>query len=291
MNNLFNFEYQVKQLKNQDQTDSRFSVVYGDGGNVMHCKKDSYSIIKTADVSTLAQAFINQAYEVKTFSHRNGEVIGLNIPLSKNKLTAIGHKKYNAIITIPNNGGGKGYLSIHEVRLICTNGMTRTKILNKEAYIKIPHTIDYNYSLKLLAESVTAFDLIIKHIEAFDKALDQQKLSSEEARRQLSQWFFENEMPAGHKKDMTLDDFRKAVYMNPDSVKCIDRFEELMGSFRREREYNEILNLELSHYTVYASVTNYLSRRIEASKSTAPKEIQNARQSAKLECFNKLATV
>ena len=38
MSNLFNFEYSEIKVKNLNGTDSRFSIVYGQEGNVIHTK-------------------------------------------------------------------------------------------------------------------------------------------------------------------------------------------------------------------------------------------------------------
>ena len=144
--NLFNFDYVTETIKNKDNSDSRFGVVYGQKGMVMHTKKDSYTIVDTIDLSILAQAFIDKGLSVSSFTHKFGEVIGLNMSLSKNKMTKVGDKSYNAIITVPNNGGGRGYLSIIELRLICENGATKKNKLGAFDSLKIPHNITYKLS-------------------------------------------------------------------------------------------------------------------------------------------------
>ena len=289
MDNLFNFEYLQKQLKNLDGTKSRFSTVFGENGNIINCPKDSYKIIPTQDVSILGKAFMDKGMQVSPFTHKSGEVIGLNIPLLTNKMTAIGDKNYNAIITIPNNGGGKGYLAIKELRLICTNGQVRSKIMHKDSYIKVPHSLDYKYALNMIEESLNQFDAIMHHMEEFDEALNGKTIDKYQALRILNEWYYMNEMPDSHKKDMSITKFRELLFTTPAEIKSINRYNQLIESFKKETEYNKELGLEMSYYTCFASVTNYLSRRQEASGSAAPKEIQEQRTSKKLEYFESLA--
>lgn len=283
-NNLFSFDYETQSLLNKDGSQSRFSAVFGEGGNIMHTKKDSYEIVLTQDLSSIGNAFVDREMVVKPFSHRNGEVIGLNISLGAHP-TAVGDKSYQALITVPNNGGGRGYLSIKEIRLICTNGMVRTDNTYKEKSIKIPHTLDYNIALDLMRQSLEHFSVIIKDVELRDTELSKIAMSFEECMFELNKWYFENEMPTSHKKDMTLADFRKALALDPESIKSIERYNQLKQAFAREQEYNEKLGLSLSRYTVFASCTNYLSRRIESSNSTAPTEVQYQRQAVKMKSF------
>ena len=296
--NLFSFDYSTRKLKNRDEgkTKSRYSVVYGDGGNIMHCKKDSYHIIPTASVSKLGQTFVDKGDTVTPFSHRHGEVIGLNIEIMKNRKTKVGDKSYNAIITIPNNGGGRGYLSIKENRLICLNGWTRSKTIHAEKSIKIPHTFDYDEALELMEQAIVEFIELIEFMEAKDGKLNDIVLEKSDATRKLNEWFFVNEMPASHKKDekgreMDLDTFRKIISTEPESIKSYSRYQELKEAFDRELENNKTLNLDLSMYTVFATVTNYLSRRLEKSNSSAPEEVQSKRQSTKLEYFDQEANL
>jgi hypothetical protein len=283
MTNLFNFEYEQLNIPNKDGSKSRFGYVYGEGGNVIHTKKDSYNIIPTADLSTIGNAFVEKGYGVSTFSHRDGEVIGLNNNLGE-RPSVVGDKIYQALITVPNNGIGKGFLSIKEVRLVCTNGMVRA-LSNNKAQIKIPHSVDYPYAIKLMKDSLEQFELIIASIAGREEELDSQVIDNHTAMYELNKWFFNNEMPANHKKDLTLDTFRKLVVTDPDSIECIERHNELRAAFNRELGYNEELGLKLSMYTVFATVTNYLSRRIEKSASVAPVEIQYQRQAEKLAAF------
>lgn len=283
MNNLFTFDYITENLKNQDSTPSNFHVVYGDEGKVMHCKKDNYKLVSTIDLSAIGHTFLNQGLDVKSWTHRNGEVIGLNIDLGK-KPTKVGDKQYNAIITVPNNGGGKGYFTIQEERLICTNGMTQ-KLTNSKGSIKVPHKADYNTYLKLMGKAIQHFTEIIEFIELRDANLDDKVVTIIEAKKHLNEWFYKYEMPTSHKSDMTLDEFRKALYMDTESIKSYHRYQALMSAFNLELGYNDALDLKLSMYTVFATITNYLSRRIEASNSTAATETQFARASAKLAYF------
>lgn len=285
MNNLFSFEYQVNNIANQDGTESRFFSVLGEGGKVMHCKKDSYHLVQTSDLSAIGNAFIERGNDVSTFTHRDGEVIGLNISLGA-KMTKVGDMMYQALITVPNNGGGRGKLSIKQKRLICLNGSTR-ELYNKDQSIKIPHNAGYNDYLKLMEEAIIQFGNIIEYAEEHDTQMDGQKLTNLEITYHLNKWFFEEEMPPTHKVDnMTFDQFRKLLATDPESIKSYDRYQELKKALTKELEYNIELSLESSMYTVYAAVTNYISRRIEKSQSKASEEVQLTRESEKLKYFS-----
>lgn len=287
MNNLFNFEYTERELLNADGSKSNFRQVFGHNGVNMACPKGTYHIVKTGDVSQLGQAFINKGYDVSTFMHRNGEVIGLKISFG-NKPSKVGESMYNLIITVPNNGGGKGYLSIKQLRLVCGNGMMSNKTMHKNNYIKIPHTINYKESLKMMEHSIDGFLSLLESVQSHDLMLDGMELSHSDAMYQLNKWFFEEEFPKSQIGDLTLDGFREALALDPNSIKCIARYEELKDAFNRELEYNKQLGLNLSMYTVYASVTNYLSRRIEKSGSKADEITQFERSSKKLGFFEKV---
>lgn len=287
MNNLFNFEYTEKQLLNMDGTPSNFRQVFGNNGVNMVCPKGTYHVVKTGDVSVLGQAFIDKGHAVSTFEHRNGEVIGLKIEFGQ-RPNKVGQCKYDLIITIPNNGGGKGYLSIKQLRLVCTNGLMSNTTAHKDNYLKIPHTIDYNASLKMMELSIDGFISLVSQLEANDEMMDKQKLSYLDAMLHLNKWFFEEEFPVSQKGDLTFDGFRKALAVEPDSIKCIARYNELKEAFARELGYNTDLGLDLSMYTVFATVTNYLSRRIEKSGSKADETVQLERASEKLGYFEKV---
>lgn len=284
MKNLFNFEYTEQELNNVDGTKSNFRQVFGKDGVNMVCPKGTYHIVKTEDVSTLGHAFIKKGFKVETFDHRSGESIGLNVSFGSYP-SKVGQSQYNLIITVPNNGGGKGYLAIKQLRLICSNGMVSNKTLHKDNYIKIPHTVNYNESIKLMELSINGFASLMEQVESQDIFLEGKKLNTTDAMYQLNKWFFEQEFPSSQKDGMTLDNFRKALAVDPNSIKCIDRYNELMDAFQREIGYNKELSLELSMYTVYASVTNYLSRRVEKSNSKASNEVQVERASKKLTFF------
>ena len=287
MKNLFPFEYVEQELKNQDGTKSNFRQVFGLNGVNVVCPKGSYHVVKTADLSTLGQAFLDKGHDVSTFNHRNGESIGLNISFGE-KPTKVGDCKYNLLITVPNNGAGKGYFSINQMRLICSNGAISSKTMHKDNFVKIPHTVNYNDSIELMKKSIEHFELLLQVIEQRDEVFNGQKMSETDVIFHLNKWFFDYEMPSTHKGNATFDDFRKALAVDPDSIKCIERYNELKSAFRREKEYNETLNLDLSMYTVYASVTNYLSRRVEKSNSSASREVQIERTSQKLVYFDQL---
>lgn len=282
MENIFNFNYQTDIINNIDGTPSRFSVVYGDEGKVVHTKKDRYTIVQTSDVQELANRFIDKNMKVKGFSHRYGEVIGLNIELIQNRKTVIGDKSYNAIITIPNNGGGSGYLSISEMVLVCLNGMTRSTLKHKDVSIKIPHNLDYKNSLKLMEDAILSFKELIYDAENRDRILNNTQLADEdELTKHLNRWFYDHEIPESQKA-YSFDEFRKMLVDERDKIKMYGRYEQLIAAKNRELNYNIQLKRPLSMYTVYASITNYLSRRREASKGEAPTEIQMLRQEEKI---------
>jgi hypothetical protein len=283
MNNLFNFEYETTKLRNKDNSASRFAVVYGENGKIIHTKKDSFEVIKTSELSILGNTFMDKGYDVKPFVHKHGEIIGLNIYIGGN-VAKVGDKKYNAIITVPNSIGSKGYLSLQEVRLICSNGMVRST-KTKDNNIKIPHNITYPNAIRLVSQALDGFLYLIEKAEAQDLMMNSIELTKEEAMYKLNQWFFEKEMPISHKKDMTFNKFREMVVVEPEEIKSIDRYIELRNSFIAELGYNETLGLPLSVYTVYATITNYLSRRMEKSRTIAPSEIKMQRESQKLNTF------
>jgi hypothetical protein len=288
MSNLFNFEYTELELNNADGSKSNFRQVFGSNGINMACPKGSYHIVKTADVSQLGRAFIDKGYAVDTFEHRNGEVIGLKISFGT-KPSKVGESMYDLIITIPNNGGGRGYLSIKQMRLICTNGMMSDKTIHKDNFIKIPHTINYKESLVMMESSISGFISLMEYVQANDLKMDGMELSHTDAMFQLNKWYFEMELPKSQLGDLTLDEFRKALAVDPKSIKSIARYNELIEAFNKELAYNKELGLNLSMYTVYAAATNYLSRRIEKSGSKADEIVQYERASEKLKFFAAIA--
>ena len=287
--NLFNFEYENEVLTNKDGSPSRFSKVYGDKGLIIHTKKDSYKIVPTEAFSQIGVAFANKGMQVSTFQHRDGEVIGLNIVLG-GKMTKVGDKTFNAYITLPNNGGGKGKLSLKETRLICTNGAVHT-LNHRESEIKIPHTVDYPQAIELMTRSLEEFKRIIDSIDEKDTLLTNKPMEKHDIMYHLNKWYYEQEMPANHKSDMGFNEFRRVLAESPDDIQSIARYRELMAALDKEIGYNQQLNLSLSLYTVYATVTNYLSRRVEKSNSSAAEEVQFTRASEKLVYFENLITV
>ena len=286
MENLFNFSYQEAKIQNLDGTDSRYGIVYGQHGNVIHTKKDSYNIIKTEDITNFGEAFMERGHKVTSFVHKHGEVIGLNIDFGQ-EMSKVGDKTIRAYINIPNNGGGCGYLSLKEVRLICTNGMVRT-INGANGTIRIPHTLNYDASLKLMQESLEKFSILLKMSRDKDLLMDSRKMDRLEVVKLLNQWFYNHEMPLNHKDGISEIDFRRILVEDPESIKCIDRYNQLMDAFKKELSYNEQLNLDLSAYTVYATLTNYITRRVETSKSSAPIEVMEQRAYTKVESFEKV---
>ena len=287
MENLFNFNYIETPLKNLDGSDSNFRQVFGLNGINMVCPKGTYHIVKTEDLSSLGHAFINKGYGVSTFEHRSGESIGLNINIGK-KPTKVGECTYNLIITVPNNGGGKGYLSIKQTRLICLNGAISDKTMHKDNYIKIPHTIDYKESINLMERSIESFVALMTQLENRDEVLSGIELKDTDVLFQLNKWFFEQEMPVNQKGDMTFNQFRELLVIAPEDIKSIARYDELKEAYVRELAHNAELELPLSMYTVYATVTNYLSRRVEKSGSRASDEVKLERVSSKLVFFENI---
>jgi hypothetical protein len=290
MQNLFNFEYQENALFNLDGSKSNFRTVYGKDGQIITCPKGSYHIVKTEDISSLGNAFLDKGYNVSTFDHRNGEKIGLNVSFGSKK-TNVGDCDYNLLISVPNNGAGKGYLSIKQNRLICTNGMVSSKTMHKDNSIKIPHTWNYKQSIELMKQRIDGFTSLLGNLEQKDTFFNGQKMNDTEVLFKLNEWFYNEELPTSHKKDMTFNEFRKLTAIAPNEIKLIDRYNQLLEAFNREVEYNSDLGLEMSMYTTFASVTNYLSRRVESSTSVATNEVKMERASKKLEFFDKLVTI
>jgi len=245
--------------------------------------------VKTADISNLGQAFIDKGHEVTTFNHRGGEVIGLNVEFG-NKPSKVGDSNYQLFITVPNNGTGKGFLSIKQVRLVCSNGMVSSKTVHKNNQIKIPHTINYKQSIELMKRSIDGFISLLEQVQQRDESLDEQKLKLTEVQYHLNKWYFEHELPKSQVGELTLDTFREALAMAPETLPSMARYNELMDALAKELGYNKRLGLDTSMYTAYAAITNYLSRRVEASGSKASDEIQFTRASKKLTYFDELVT-
>lgn len=276
MENLFNFEYEVETLLNKDNSASRFGVVFGQDGNVVHTKKDSYIMIKTKDVETIGSICKDKGYKVSSYIHKHGEVIGLNIDLGP-RPTSVGEIQYRLLLNIKNNGSGVGEAFLSELRLVCLNGATRE--LGKRSFVRIPHSLDYPTALKLVETSILNIESAIKTANTKDLAMSENLIDKIEIIRRLNVWFFENELPVNHKKGFTIDSFREALYETPELIEqsSLRRHTQLMESLTKELKHNTTLNLKPSEYTVFATITNYLSRRQEASQSDAPKEIQDLR--------------
>ena len=170
--------------------------------------------------------------------------------------------------------------------------MTRTKALNEQFSVKIPHTLNYKIAIDVMTKALQGFMRLVEYAENFDSKLNNQKLENDiEAIKLLNRWFWECEFPTSQKGDMTFDDFRKELAVNPENIKCIDRYNQLKNAFKRELTYNDELGLDLSIYTVFATVNNYLTRRIEASKSVASEETQFQRAEVKTQFFNQFVTI
>lgn len=288
--NLFNFNYEDKTILNKDGSKSNFRQVFGQNGTVIVCPKSSYHLVKTEDLSNLGNAFIDKGHKVSTFTHREGELIGLNVEFGT-KPSKVGDSAYNLFISVPNNGAGRGFLSIKQVRLICMNGAVSSKTVAKNNYIKIPHSINYLSSLKLMEESIDGFMSLFTQVQQTDEAMSEQELSLTDIKFHLNKWFFEQELPKSQIGDLTLESFRKALAVDPESVPSIARYNELKDAFSNELVHSETLGLKPSLFTAYAAITNYLSRRVEKSQSTASEEIMFARSSEKLRYFDNLVTV
>lgn len=283
--NLFNFDYQTKPVLDRNGDESRFVNIWGQGGKVVHTGKKGYKMISTESLSMVGNSLIDRGLTVKPFIHKNGEVLGLNIKLKGSHMTAVGDKTYEALITCPNNGTGQGYLSLREVRLVCTNGLVRTS--SKKMAVKIPHNISYPQALQLAQNAIVEFKTLIEEVNLFDKGLNEKPLETQDVRYHLNKWFFYNELPVDQKEGLSFDEFRRIAALDEfnDDHKFTPRYYQLMAAYNRELDYNETLGLGLTQYTVLASVTNYLSRRQEDSKSSAPAEIQQLRQQKKTDAI------
>jgi len=297
---IFDWEYKERCLLNEDGTASNFRQVFGMNGINVACPKSSYHIITTEDLSNLGKTFMYKGYNVSGFTHRNGEVIGINIDFGE-RPSKTGDCRYSLIITVPNNGGGKGYLSIKQTRLICSNGMVSTKTTHKDNYIKIPHTLNYREFIQLMEDSINSYLDLLEEVEQKDIRLYNKPMVESQVLYTVNKWFYEKELPYNKKtivtkkdvngnpletKFLSLDDFRGMTILDRENLPCKNRYEELMEAFKKEIKYNEELGIDCSMYTAYATVTNYLSRRIEKSKSKAPEEVMYERSSKKLAYFD-----
>jgi hypothetical protein len=281
MSNLFNFNYESAPVLHLNGDESRFVNIWGQGGKVVHTGKKGYKMISTESLSMVGDSLADRGLLVKPFIHKNGEVLGLNIKLKGSHMTAVGDKTYEALITCPNNGTGQGYLSLREVRLICTNGLVRSSV--KKMAVKIPHNISYPQALQLAQNAIVEFKTLIEEMNLLDKGLNEKHLEPQDVRFHLNKWFFYNELPVDQKEGLSFDEFRHLAALDEfhKDHKFAPRYYQLMAAYNRELTYNESLGLSLSQYTVLGAVTNYLSRRQEDSKSSAPAEIQYLRQQSK----------
>ena len=305
--NVFPFDYEEFVLYNKDeaftedegQTFSRYRVIYGDEGRIINCAKNSYHIVSTKAVSSLAEAFISQGLDAKPFIFNGGAKIGLSVTFG-NRPSKVGECQYTLIVTVPNDGSGMGYLAVKQLRLICGNGQTRRSTVYKDNNIKIPHTFNYEEAIDLMKESIQTYGRLMSELENRDVKMLELSLSDTQVRFNLNKWFYDNEMPVSQKtfkddndnvKEYTFNMFREQLIEDAGNVPLASRYSELMDAFNLEMGYNEELKLDLSMYTVFASVTNYLSRRVEKSGSTAPQEIKDERASTKLSFFDKVLKV
>lgn len=283
MNNIFNFNYETSLLNNRDNTPSKFKAVFGQDGVLMHTiKGGKYHCIATEDVSLVANAFIEKGYNVTPFIHNSGEVIGINVPIG-NREHVVGDRRCDLRLTIKNNGTGVGYLSAHVTRLVCTNGMT-VQEFGKQSVIKVPHTSDYRYYLQLAQDAMVSFENLLDLYESKELLLNKNKIDKHELTFQLNKWFFDYEFPVSQKPEgYVFNDFRKDLAEgNTADIKCYDRYLQLKSSMDKEIGYNSELGLDITSYTVFATVSNYLSRRVEKSGSNAPVELQQERVAEKM---------
>lgn len=278
MKNIFNFEYQTETLNNQDGTKSRFGVVYGENGNIVHTKKDTYHMVSTESVSQIANAINQQGYEISSFCHRHGEVIGFQVNLGI-KPTKIGDISYEAVLLIPNNGKGVGITYLKEKRLICTNGMMRT--LGSQV-VKIPHRKDYKSYLEIAEATMSNFLQMVEMAQKSDESLTEYVMHKWEAKHRLATWFHKHETDG----KLSLNQLREALYKREGVSNVImAKYDDLMAAFEREVGYNEDLELNLSMYTLLATVTNYLTRRREQRASKLHDVMRQKRDTAKVEDF------
>lgn len=308
--NVFPFDYEEFVLFNKDadvtkdgeQSFSRYRVVFGDNGKIINCAKNSYTIVPTLSVSSLAQAFKAEGLNVFPFVSNNGAKIGLKVVFG-NRPSKVGECQYSLIVTVPNDGTGMGYLSVEQLRLICGNGQTRKSRIYKDNNIKIPHTFKYEEAIELMKASIQTYGRLLNELENRDIKMAEMPLKETEVMYHLNKWFFEQELPVSQKtlvvstdlngnvtetRKMELDDFRRLLVTDNVEIPSKARYDELQEALKRELEYNKELGLDLSMYTVFAATTNYLSRRVEKSGSQAPSEIKNERASAKLSYFDKI---
>lgn len=290
MENFFDFDYTSAQLSNKDAegSPSKFFIHYGQGGKAVNVKTSRYHMIDTASVSRLGHAFQNAGMSVTPYVKTHGEVIGLKATYGS-RPTVVGQVNYSLILDIRNNGSGSGKLYVEEKRLVCSNGAVRTTKVGK--HITIPHTFDYKRALELAEESISTLVQMIEEVGQKDQALNDITLTSDDAKYQLNHWFYHLEMPGGHRAEMTFNQFRELLVTDPGEIKSIKRYHSLMEAYGRELGYNEKLKLPLSMYTVFASVTNYLSRRRELSRSKDPAVVQTMRSIKKTKMFDELVAL
>lgn len=282
----FAWDYEFETVKNKGGSNSKWGVVYGAEGIATHCRKEgSYHVIPTSEINALAENFHNQGIKMSSYCHKFGEQLGLNLDFDEAVLTAVGDITYKGILHIKNDGNGVGYLSIQEERLICTNGMRRK--FNMMNRITIPHNSNMTARLELCAQAVEQFKALIELAQKQDATLNSFEVTNEQVRYLLTKWYFEKEMPKSQKPDgYTLSQFRADLVSDKrQEIKSIDRYDSLIAAWNREEQYNGALNLTRSMYTVFASITNYLSRRVEKSRSAASIEMQQERVSKKVDSF------
>lgn len=281
MENIFNWDYEVEKLYNKNGKSSRFSVVYGENGNVVHTKKDSYNMVLTTDVSKIANGLIEMGYDCVPFIHKSGEIIGFKTSLGE-KITKVGQMVYEAVLYIPNNGKGVGITYLKELRSICGNGMMRTFKNYDENQVKIPHNADYQSYLDVAEKTMVTFLKMCEDAQNEDESLTKYNMENEEARYRLTDYFHKYET----NNKLSLDELRAALYTGEGvSGVTLRKYELLMDCFNKELEYNKELNLNLTMYTLLATVTNYLSRKREARESKLSEIIRLKRESRKVGSF------
>ena len=289
--NLFNFDYEEAIIPNLNGEPSRFRGIYGLDGNLINTAKGGkYNVVRTEDLSRVGEFFLDQGKSVIPYTHKDGEVIGLTIPHGV-KPHKVGDRMVTMVLDVLNNGYGAGKLSLMVKRLVCTNGAMKNEYSNK-GIIKIPHTNNYKYYLELAQEAMVKFETMINQLDEFETNLNGQKIDLYDVKKLLNEWFYKNEIPASGKEDMSEQEFRMLLVDDFDSLPNATktRYKELQKSIEKELSYNKELGLEVSKYTTYAVVTNYLSRRREQSAADAPEVILMQRQQSKIEHIEELLT-
>ena len=283
--NLLDFNYQTQIIKNLDGSDSQFKTIFGQDGMVTHTHKgNKFHVIDTASINSLMELFQDSKYEVDSWVQNNGSTVGFRVQIGQ-QATAVGEKMFYIDIVIPQNGSGKGKVTMFEKRLICTNGMTRTDFKFSDKGLRMSHTSTYRENIEVVKNVLSYFDDMVDGIHEKDESLSKQQINTVELRRLLNVWFYNSELPISQRPD-SLELFRESVAMGTyTSEKFANRYDNLISSMNKEIEYNSQLNLNISKYTALATVTNYLSQKVRDSKSKASTIVVEQRQATKADAM------